>query len=344
MFIMSNRLIQKTHTTIGSWALAVADALNSYGVDASRLANDFGINLSQANEPNYRVCAEKVGGFYEAALLKSHDSAFAMTVARHTTPATFHALGFAALASDNLANIIQRIQDYAGVLSESASLQLECKKSQYWLTLQVPASRPKGSHLAIEAVMASMFYFVKYFQHVKNIQLQQVHVKSAQPSKEKALEFEDFYGCPVLFSSSVNGFVFPTKVIHHTLPLANEAVANASMNVVEEYMAELTTDEFLRTVQQQIQQQMLVDTSQESVAKALCMSVRTLQRRLLDLGLSYRQVLEGVKFSFVKPLLKDPKNNLDYVAGQIGFSDQSSFTRAFKRWSNMTPGQFRKQG
>jgi AraC-like DNA-binding protein len=331
-------------TTIGSWPLAVAKALDSYQEDARELAQQFDIDLSQAHDPQYRVPADKVGAFYEAAYKKSEDCAFALTVAKHTSPTTFHALGFAALASDSLANVIPRIQEYAGVLSESARVQLECKKQKYWLNLQVPLERPKGSHLAIEAVMASMFYFVKYYQHVKKIQLSEVHLKSPCPSKQKQKEFQEFYNCSVVFASDFNGFVFPAAAIHYSLPLANEAVAKASMDVVEQYMQGVTTSDFLKEVQKQIVAQLMSDTSQEAVAHALCMSVRTLQRRLLELGLSYRQVLEEVKFQVVKPLLLDPQNSLDYVAQQIGFSEQSSFTRAFKRWSNMTPGQFRKQG
>ncbi len=338
---MSKKTLEKSHTTIGSWAVAVGKALASYGVESQCLADEFNIDLSAAERPNYRINADDMGCFYEAALLKSEDTAFALRVAKHTSPATFHALGFAALASDNVANLIKLVQQYAGVLSERASISLESKGDNYWLTLQVPKERPVGSHLAIEAVMAAMFYFTKYFQHVKKIQLLQVHFKSDSLEKEKT--YREFFDCPVVFSSHCNGFVFPVSAIDKKLPMANEAVANASIHVVEEYLSELTTDDFLKAVQQHIQTQLLMDISQEAVAKALCMSVRTLQRRLLDLGFTFREVVEDVKYSLAKPLLTDPKNSLDSVAQKIGFSEQSSFTRAFKRWSNMTPGQFRKQ-
>jgi len=338
---MSKIISGNSQTTIGSWALAVGGALASYGVDAHGLASEFNIDLNQTEDPKYRIKADDMGRFYEAALLKSEDDAFALTVARHTSPATFHALGFAALASNNLANSIKMVQQYSGVLSENASVSLECKLDQYWLTLQVPKERPLGSHLAIEAVMATMFYFIKYFQHVKNIQLVQVNFKSGVTKNEK--KYQEFYDCPVVFSSQCNGFVFPLNVIDKKLPMANEAVASASIHVVEEYLSALKTSDFLKEVQKQIRAQLLMDISQETVAKALCMSVRTLQRRLIDLGFTYTEVVEQVKYSVAKPLLLDPKNSLDYVAQAIGFTEQSSFTRAFRRWSNMTPGQFRKR-
>lgn len=338
---MSKNPIEKSQTTIGSWALAIGKALASYGVDSYELAKQFNIDLDQTQQPLYRIDADDVGRFYEMAILKSADSAFALTVAKHTSPATFHALGFAALASDNLANLINRIQQYAGVLSERASIALECQDDSYWLTLEVPQERAMGSHLAVEAVMASMFYFIKHFQHVKNIQLSQVHFKSEGSGKTE--KYQGFYDCPVVFSSHCNGFVFPISAMDKKLPLSNEAVADASISVVKEYLIELNGDDFLKQVQQKIHSRLLTDASQEAVANTLCMSVRTLQRRLLDLGFSYRQVAESVKYQVAKSLLLDTENSLDYVAQQSGFTEQSSFTRAFKRWSNVTPGQFRKK-
>ena len=338
---MVKHTLEKSPTTIGSWALAVGQALASYGVDSDSLAKQFKIDLSQAQHPSYRINADDAGRFYEAALAKSNDSAFALTVAKYTSPATFHALGFAALASDNLAGVINRVQQYAEVLSERASISLQCKQDQYWFMLQVPEERSMGSHLAIEAVMAAMFYFIKYFQHVKNVQLSQVHFKSDGSGKTE--EYQGFYDCSVVFSSHCNGFVFPVTAINKKLPLSNEAVANASIEVVQEYLSEINSDDFLKEVQAQIHLQLLTDACQETVARALCISVRTLQRRLLDLGLTYRQVVESVKQKVAKSLLLDSKNSLNYVAEQLGFTEQSSFSRAFKRWSNMTPGQFRKQ-
>ncbi|MEH6345660.1 MAG: AraC family transcriptional regulator [Bermanella sp.] len=332
--------LNSTQTTIGSWAVSIARALDSYQLDGKALACEFQIDLGKASSPEYRVDVYDMGRFYQAAREQSGDSAFALRVAEKTSPATFHALGFAALASDNLGQMIAHVQRYAAVLSEGAGITLEKRAEQYWLTLLVPPERTPGSHLAVEAVMAAMFYFVKHYLHLKEVSLSVVHLKTARPNDEN--KFLQFFNCPVVFGSDCDAFVFNEEGLNKKLPMANEDVADASIEVVEKYLALLSHSPLMTDLQKQILVILPNDPTQEEVAKKMCMSVRTLQRRLLQQEIDYRQVVDQVKFSLAKTFLEEEIKPIDQIAHLVGFADQSSFTRAFKRWSNVTPGQFRK--
>lgn len=331
-----------TQTTIGSWAVSIARALDSYQLDGKALAGEFHIDLEKAASPEYRVDVNDMGRFYQAAREQSGDSAFALRVAEKTSPTTFHALGFAALASDNIGQMIDHVQRYAAVLSEGAGITLEKRAEQYWLTLQVPQERALGSHLAVEAVMAAMFYFVKHYLHLKEVSLSVVHLKTARPNDEN--KFLQFFNCPVVFGSDCDAFVFNEEGLNKKLPMANEEVAGASIEVVEKYLALLSHSPLMTDLQKQILVILPNDPTQEEVAKKMCMSVRTLQRRLLQQKIDYRQVVDQVKFSLAKTFLEEEIKPIDQIAHLVGFADQSSFTRAFKRWSNLTPGQYRKSG
>ncbi len=333
-------LLKSTQTTIGSWAISIAKALDSYQLDGKALACEFHIDLEKATKPDYRVGVNDMGQFYQAAREKSGDSAFALRVAEETSPATFHALGFAALASDNLGQMIKHVQRYAAVLSEGAGILLEIRNEQYWLTMQVPQERPHGSHLAVEAVMAAMFYFVKHYLHLKEVSLSAVYLKTVRPKDDNL--FQQFFNCPVVFASDCDAFVFKEEGLNKKLPMANEDVAAASIEVVEKYLAQLSNSPLMIDLQKQILAILPDDPTQEEVAKKMYMSVRTLQRRLLQQDIDYRQVVDQVKFSLAKTFLEGGHKPMDQIAHLVGFSDQSSFTRAFKRWSQMTPGQFRK--
>ena len=83
------------------------------------------------------------------------------------------------------------------------------------------------------------------------------------------------------------------------------------------------------------------DPSLEHVAKQLAMSPRTLQRRLRDLGESYADLLDEVRHAAATVYLDDREIALSEVAYLLGFSEQSSFTRAFKRWTGVTPSEYR---
>ncbi len=68
----------------------------------------------------------------------------------------------------------------------------------------------------------------------------------------------------------------------------------------------------------------------------------TLQRQLQAEGLSYRDVLESTRRSLAENYLQDKKHSLAQIAYLLGFSDQSNFSRAFKRWTSMSPKQYQE--
>jgi AraC-like DNA-binding protein len=70
--------------------------------------------------------------------------------------------------------------------------------------------------------------------------------------------------------------------------------------------------------------------------------VRTLARRLAACNLTYRGLVDELRFTVAKELLRQPDVQLSSVAWSVGFDDQSHFTRMFRRVGGLTPGQMRK--
>ena len=71
-------------------------------------------------------------------------------------------------------------------------------------------------------------------------------------------------------------------------------------------------------------------------------SVRTLQRRLEDQGVTYSQLLEDLRHDLAIYLLRDPDREISEVGRELGYRDPAIFTRAFRRWTDQTPSQFRR--
>jgi AraC-like DNA-binding protein len=72
-------------------------------------------------------------------------------------------------------------------------------------------------------------------------------------------------------------------------------------------------------------------------------SVRTLQRQLTEAGCNYRDVVQRVRFETARELLKEPEGKLVDIACVLGYADQAHFTRAFRRWTGVAPGEYRAQ-
>ena len=82
---------------------------------------------------------------------------------------------------------------------------------------------------------------------------------------------------------------------------------------------------------------------QARVARSLNRSASTLQRQLQAEGLSYRTLLDETRRSLAEEYLRDRKHSHAQIAYLVGFSDQSNFSRAFKRWTGSSPRQFQDQ-
>ncbi len=82
----------------------------------------------------------------------------------------------------------------------------------------------------------------------------------------------------------------------------------------------------------------------ESIADVTEIGVRTLQRRIKAHGTSYNVLLGEARFALAKSRLEDPAATTKGIAAELGYTDSAHFIRAFRRWSGMAPGEFRRNG
>jgi len=82
----------------------------------------------------------------------------------------------------------------------------------------------------------------------------------------------------------------------------------------------------------------------QSVAAEMGTSVRTLQRRLRATGSTYGDVVQQARCAAAQRLLKDRRRRIGEIARKLGYSDHAHFTRAFQRWTGVTPRDFRRHG
>jgi AraC-like DNA-binding protein len=85
------------------------------------------------------------------------------------------------------------------------------------------------------------------------------------------------------------------------------------------------------------------EVSEDMVATPFNMSPRHLRRKLSETQTSYEKLLDEVRMELAIRLIQDGKLNLGRIAFELGFLDPSSFTRAFRRWTGMSPTNFRTQ-
>ena len=152
-----------------------------------------------------------------------------------------------------------------------------------------------------------------------------------------------FFRASVAFNSSSAGLTFSARDLRRPVSLASQAVREA----VKEQFGRLdagATDMFCDRVRRQIHAAMERGQFGElSIARSLNVDTSTLRRKLAQEGAKFRSVVQEIKFGIATQLIVDTDLTLADVAAAIGFYESSVFSRAFRRWSGLTPSQWRER-
>jgi AraC-like DNA-binding protein len=156
--------------------------------------------------------------------------------------------------------------------------------------------------------------------------------------------FESILGSRLSFDCPMNRITFVKSDINELLASANPQLATANDEQTETYLATFTRVSCARAVVSKIVEH-LPDgpPSQKLIADAMNISNRTLQRKLKEEGTSFIDLLQDARLSLAKKYLAQPQRSIVEIAYLLGFSEPSTFSRAFKRWTGKSPADYRAE-
>jgi AraC-like DNA-binding protein len=145
------------------------------------------------------------------------------------------------------------------------------------------------------------------------------------------------------FGQPVTQLIFDASALDLPLTMADPVSRQIAYSELERSMGELGGEqEILARVRGALRRKNGGFRSLKEVASGLHLSTRTLKRRLAEQGVTYSNVLEEQRRERALLLLRSPTISLDEVAEQLGYSDTSNFRRAFRRWTGVSPGTYRR--
>ncbi|MBI3345739.1 MAG: AraC family transcriptional regulator [Burkholderiales bacterium] len=149
--------------------------------------------------------------------------------------------------------------------------------------------------------------------------------------------------CPVRFGEGVNELRYPRAWLDRSPHMANPITAAQMSETCERLMAQILWQAGLtRRVYEELTRTPGRFANIETVASSLCMTSRTLRRKLSDEGTSFSELLARVRHALAQDYLRATNLSVEDIAAALGFSDASSFRHAFKRWSGKSPLECRR--
>jgi len=318
------------------------------GYDFSAVLQDAGIDFDPLDEayPDYRseISAMQYSRVYQQVLRLLQDETFGVTGSELVAPGAFRMMCYCIISCDNLGQAIQRASEFYRTFFDERS-QLYANFTEQYARVgyrKIPADGPVRV-MAADAYGLSVWH--RFFGWLCGRPLELIRVDFAGAPPQRLEKYEQLFACPLYFKQASDLLYFDSACLAwpvvHTEHSLREFLRTAPYQLL--IMENSADGDNLAT---QVKAMIGHDFSEgfpsfETISRALNMSAPTLRRRLKKEDTTFQQLKDTARCEAAKLCLDSPELSINDVALQMGFTDPSAFHRSFKKWTGMTPGQFR---
>lgn len=328
------------HTSLSIWIDAVKSVLEEAGYKPEATLKDAGIQLDHSSDQLDRSSVEAIADAWRLAVDKTHDPAIGITAAeRYFQPASWRAVGLAVLCSNNLRDAMQRIVRYGEIITDVARFAIE-KQGDCTALLVLPRLAPFA--IGYEAVDFGIASIVKLFRMSYPGGVDPVLIEYQRPPVPELAPYTDYYHCEIKFNSDRLALLYRNEDLDKPLPMASNELANYQDRMSADYIARFGNNSIVLKVRDEIVRLLPGgEVSPQQIADKLNLSLRNLQRKLGDEGTNFKELLSEIRQQLAQEYIQQTYRSFNEIAYLLGFSDHSNFTRAFKRWFDKSPTQYR---
>ena len=327
-------------STIASVIPMVIEAMDkNYNFDARPLISNLGIDLSRIDVPGARYPTAMMIDLTRALVQKTGDDCIGLTIGRHIRPTTFYALGYAWLASASLLGAFKRLARYDQIVSTADIVTVAPADNSYSLVFTHRSAGIEARPVGIDCFFMALITICRWIGDATTAPIE-VHLQ--HDSAGRAGDYVTAFGSPVVFEAEQNCLIFARETAECPVTGSNTGLAGINDRLAENYLASLEPSTVTRHVRELLMQLLPSGgATQERVASRMNRSCSSLQRDLRSEGTSFRDVREDTRQRLAKGYVQDGDISLQEVAFLLGFSDQSNFSRAFRRWTGKSPKDWR---
>jgi len=314
---------------------ALVRLVASRGGDAATFAARFGLDADVGDHDEVVVASGLIDDLLDAAALELGEPALALRLPGELPLRRYCLAELAARSAATVGDSLRAIARFGSFVDPRFAFELTGTR---WYQRTPRHPRGVGKHTE-DFVLAYVLMHLRAASAMA-IAPTRVWLAHARPSRVEPLH-RAFGTLDVNFGLPDSGFELPADAL--AIPLVTgdpRAFATAASLADAALAARPASNELAPRVTAHLAGSLTATA--EDVARALHMSARTLQRRLEAEGTTFSEVLDGAREQLARQLVADVSLGLADIADRVGFADLATFTRAFKRWTGLPPGQFRR--
>lgn len=316
------------------------DLVRSRGADPRRILERYGIDPRAIHNPDSYIDCKSLVDVLQHCSTSFNDPLFGLHLAQFQDPDVYGCIAALCRAASTVREAIGGFVDYMPVI-HAPVVMLELVEGEELAELRWAERTNLGMN--DQANYQATLLNLKLLHLIGGRNFQPRYVNLAVDARPKDIgQIEDQFGCKLNTHTSSNAIAFPVEVLNQSVATANRLLFKLLSGYLDRVKAASRT-----TVVERVEDYVrgalsLGNCSIERCAKRLGTSVRTLQANLSESGLRFSDILEQQRIELAKVHLQEGRLSLDEIALLLGYSEQSSFGRAFKRWTGMTPQRYRR--
>lgn len=337
--------VSDSATSFGSWVRAIKTGLDQRGLDGAELCRQAGIDPASANS-EVRIPVTATKRLWQLAVQATGDEAFGLHVASAVKPGTFLVLELSMNASSSLAEMFQRIVRFFRIVTDATELSFTRHGDEYHMRSDMSSQAVQP---AAESTDAFMSLFIRMCRARLGRDFTPRHLYLRRPAPADAGAFTRVLRTPITFGSTRNVLVLDRISCELQLDDGNAQLALQGDDIIRQYLERTqSASAVARSLALDVETVLiemlpLGEPDQETVARQLALSIRSLQRRLASEGHTWKQLLETTRHKLALHYLRTTSHSIVDIACLLGYSDSANFTRACRRWEGKTPSAIRRE-
>lgn len=333
----------KNHSGLGLPAIylhLVQQVLSARGMNSRQLLVESGLDPDSLLQEENRIPLSTAAVFMHRVIIESREPGLGFLLAEELRLPLHGPLGRAVMSSDNLREVLEMMTRFIAL--RMPLLQVSNYREGRYAVIEFNIDGPAVlSEFVLDAISVGC---VHMGEQIISVDARDHFIERKASEPACFARFSNHLPARVHFERRRNALLFPVEWLDYPVRFSDSEVAQVSRAQCEQTLNQLSRDQGLRPRVRRI-----ITTSHPfpprlgQVAQSLFMSERTLKRHLQGEGATYQEVVDEVRLERAEKLLTTTRLSLGQISDALGYADAANFTRAFKRWTGVSPSAFRRE-